>query len=142
MAGGGESVRIQVPVDGVASKHASEEHDLGEQKNPHAQRGGFELLVCGIKMMPHLRMSVDGQACVYLSQREPPPRSCTRVPSRRAVSQNCRWAAAWGTAPTPGPSRPMDFAVLSGLSAKPRLNRSSEASNQHREWRRPRSTSR
>ena len=36
---------MEVAVDGVDGEHAAEEHDFGDQEDPHAERGGV-LLLC------------------------------------------------------------------------------------------------
>ena len=56
MAGGREGVRVHISIDGVASEHAAEEHDFGHQEDPHAQRGGFQLLRAVVEMMPQVRL--------------------------------------------------------------------------------------
>jgi hypothetical protein len=40
----GKAERIQRPIDGVGGEQAAEEHQLGGQKDPHAQMGGGVLL--------------------------------------------------------------------------------------------------
>ena len=38
-------------VDGVRQEHAAEEHDLGDEEDPHPQRGGVLLLRGGIELL-------------------------------------------------------------------------------------------
>ena len=45
VAGGGEGRLVLRAVDRVGQKQAAEEHDLGGQKEPHAQFVGFVLLL-------------------------------------------------------------------------------------------------
>src|SRR5882724_1053310 len=37
-------------IDGVSEEHAAEEQDFGDQENPHAECGGFLLLLERLKM--------------------------------------------------------------------------------------------
>ncbi len=52
MAGGGESLGVHTSIDGVASEHPAEEHDLGYQEDPHAESRGVQLLGAVIEVVP------------------------------------------------------------------------------------------
>src|SRR5207302_2264924 len=45
-----ESGEVFVAVYGVGQEHAAEEQNFGDQKDPHAQGGGFLLLLQGLKL--------------------------------------------------------------------------------------------
>ena len=45
-----EDVRIGVAVDGVGEKETTEEQNFGDKKGPHAERGGFLLLLERLKL--------------------------------------------------------------------------------------------
>src|SRR5580704_5953666 len=128
MAGGGERLRVHVAIHGIAAKHSAEEHDFGEQKYPHPQRGGFHLLGSIVKVMLQLsrvRWS-GGQGCVHVGQVSAPlPSSCRAVRSQSAARRNSAWAAASAIAPIRVPSRSRDSAAKWDLCAMPRRDRSS-----------------
>ena len=50
-AGIGESGRIERPVHDVGGKYPAEEHDLGDQKDPHSQRRCLVLLLETVEVM-------------------------------------------------------------------------------------------
>src|SRR6185312_12675559 len=84
VTGGGERLRVHIAINGVAAKHAAEEHDFGQQKYPHPQRGRFELLFDGIEMMA--QSGGMSRVCkLAICQAWPPRlRSCRLLPSRWA----------------------------------------------------------
>ena len=51
IAGRGEGGRILVAIDRVGQKQPAKEHDLSDEKNPHAQRAGFALLLHVLEMV-------------------------------------------------------------------------------------------
>src|SRR5881392_1860855 len=50
IAADAESGAERAAIDGISEEHAAEEQDLGHQENPHAERGGFLLLLKRLKM--------------------------------------------------------------------------------------------
>src|ERR1035441_10621031 len=65
-------------VDGVGRERAAEEHDLGNEEDPHPQRGSVLLLLRGVELLAqgerfHVR---------FANQPEPPgrPWRCNRKP--------------------------------------------------------------
>src|ERR1035437_9428926 len=85
---------VREPVDQVRTEHATEEHDFGDEENPHAECGGFPLLFHVAKMM----LQLVGYNRLAILQRRPPPGAGSR--SRRLPRlqpASCRsygWAAA------------------------------------------------
>ena len=49
VAGRRPRIRVPVAVQDVGHEQAAEEHDFGDQKHPHPQRGRFELLVHAVE---------------------------------------------------------------------------------------------
>ena len=45
LASGGEGIEMGEAINQVGAKHAAEEHDFRDQKEPHAERGGVFLLL-------------------------------------------------------------------------------------------------
>src|SRR5713101_8175506 len=54
-------------IDGVGEEHAAEEQDFGDQENPHAERGGFLLLLERLKMSVQFSGAVHS-VLLFLSQ--------------------------------------------------------------------------
>ena len=50
-AGGGEGVGVEPAIDRVGGEQAAEDHDLGDQKGPHAEAAGVTLLPHVLKMV-------------------------------------------------------------------------------------------
>ncbi len=78
--GGAESA----PIDGVSEEHAAEEQDFGKQEDPHAERGGFLLLLKGLKMSVQLSgavhavllFAIQRMTCNYSQRGRDKPRPC------------------------------------------------------------------
>ena len=47
-----EHLRIPAAIDGVDGEHAAEEHDFGDEEDPHPEGGGVFLLRLGIELHP------------------------------------------------------------------------------------------
>ena len=50
-----EGFGVHVPVDHVGGEQAAEEHDLGDQEQPHPERGGLLLLLHRVELMGRVR---------------------------------------------------------------------------------------
>src|SRR5262245_15031246 len=91
VAGDGESVWIPGTVDRISSEQTAEEQYLGDQKHPHAQRGGLALLPQILEVVRQRRMVMpvlvtfmrDG---VSLRQHGPPPSLGIRTPPRSRLA--------------------------------------------------------
>src|SRR5580700_11775573 len=71
----GEGVEIGEPVDQVGAEHATEEHDFGDQEQPHAKRGGVLLLLLIRELMNQrwiVRFVFHDRNRLAIVQREPP----------------------------------------------------------------------
>ena len=55
VAGVGERRRVQRAVDDVGGEQAAEEHDLGDQEHPHAERRRLVLLLGVVELMGDVR---------------------------------------------------------------------------------------
>src|SRR6185369_560970 len=64
---GRERRRILVPVKRVSQKHATKEHDLGHEKDPHAERACLTLLLHVFKMVLQRRVAVNVLRCCVSS---------------------------------------------------------------------------
>ena len=51
MASESEGVSVVQPVDGVSQKQSTEKHDLGDEKDPHAEVRGFALLLEAVELV-------------------------------------------------------------------------------------------
>jgi hypothetical protein len=71
MAAGDEHRREERPVDHIGGEHPAEEHDLGDQEDPHPERSGFALLIEALEMMRQERMRLRRHAA--------PPPACSRT---------------------------------------------------------------
>src|ERR1039457_2100926 len=87
-ARGRERIRVDLAISQIGHEHADEEHDFGQQENPHPERGRFLLLFLVFEMV--------AKYCRVTSQLRLPPEHDTRTPrrSRRALLQSSRSAAA------------------------------------------------
>ena len=56
VAGANECRRILAAIERVSQEHAAEEHDLGNEKYPHAQRARLSLLLHILEVMAQRRM--------------------------------------------------------------------------------------
>ena len=99
-------LRVQHPVEDVDHEHATEEHDLGDEEHPHAERGRLELLLHAVEVVLQIRVVrvLAVRACcrssrrrrrrrrsgprapwdvAAASQRGPPVPACSCRPARR-----------------------------------------------------------
>src|SRR5260370_15390614 len=126
-----KGVIVRVTIDQISGKHATEEHDLGDEEYPHAEGRGFFLLLHVVEVvLQHGVVSfVPGRFVNYnapIRQMPPPvPWSNGRLPrSQPAPLRNCEAAAEKWSA-TPEWWRPRDWGPLP---------RRSEASTRDRSW--------
>ena len=59
-----------VTIERVGKKHPAKEHDFGDQKNPHAERASFALLLHVLEMVLQRRVAclVFVASCLPISQ--------------------------------------------------------------------------
>src|SRR6266566_2359127 len=62
-----ESGAESAAIDGVSEKHAAEEQDFRDEENPHAKRGGFLLLLEGLKLPVQIAGAMHA-GLLFLSQ--------------------------------------------------------------------------
>ena len=75
LTGAGEGIEVHGPVHGISREQAAEEHDFGDQESPHAQQGGFLLLLRRFEVMQQFRpvgVPVLEHFRLRLSQLPPP----------------------------------------------------------------------
>src|SRR5262245_33257606 len=91
-------------VDGVGHEDAAEEKNFGDQKNPHAQRGGFLLLLQRLKLS--VQLSGAMHAVLLFANKRPRTASYkTSVNRLRAPAQaSWKWHPK-GPAPSDAKSR-------------------------------------
>src|SRR5574341_896078 len=98
MTAGGESLRIGRTIHRISRKQTAKEHDLGQQEDPYAERGGLILLRAIVKVV--------GQSGRRLSQCAPPEgRRHTPLRSPWASARSCPWVGVKRFA-IPSPWRP------------------------------------
>src|SRR6202521_4570878 len=68
IAADAESGAEHAAIDGVSEEQATEEQDFGHQENPHAERGGFFLLLERLKLSVQIAGAVHS-VLLFLSQR-------------------------------------------------------------------------
>ena len=84
IAAGHKGVVIPVAIEQVGHEQAAEEHDFGQQEEPHAEAGGFPLLVhrdemvaqvSGMLLVPFVGFRVSGGDRLAIQQSLPRVRS-------------------------------------------------------------------
>ena len=78
----GPRLRIPDAVEHVGQEQAAEEHDFGDEEQPHAERGGFVLLPQRIEVVLQVRMVMGVRAVIAMGGERPQ----TTLTSRRAYS--------------------------------------------------------
>src|SRR5262249_41370694 len=63
-----ERGRKGMPVDGIGEEQPAEEKNFGDQKDPHAQRGGFFLLLQRLKLSVQLSGAMHAVLLFLLSR--------------------------------------------------------------------------
>src|SRR5438067_2053710 len=63
MAGGSETFSIQAAIKRISHKQPAEEHDLRNQKHPHAERASFALLLHVLEVMLERGMMCEVTFC-------------------------------------------------------------------------------
>ena len=137
------------PVDGIGRDQAAEEHDLGRQEQPHAERGRLVLLLEVVELDFQDRLVV-GRGCAWASSPRCGRYRFHRWPrllrenrrrvrsSRRAARRSCAPAAASWSA-TPGPWPPTGWGRRSAACAaraagRPAAARSRPPGSMRRPW--------
>src|SRR5580692_10362001 len=97
-----EDIGILGAVYAVRQKHAAEEHDFGDEEDPHAERRSVPLLRGGIELLAERKR-------LFFAMQLQPPRYCNRTPpaSQWGSRRNYAWAAAKRSS-IRDRSRPMD----------------------------------